>query len=71
MQNKIFKTKIYFEDKYSFKKHVLPKKKNKTVIKKKEKNVYIFSIPSCYDIGGGQRPTQLAKTFNKNDYDFS
>ena len=30
--------------------------------------LYIFSIPSCYDIGGGQRPTQLAKTFNKNGF---
>lgn len=34
----------------------------------KDRRVFIFSGVPYYDIGGGQRPAQLAKTFNKMGY---
>jgi GT2 family glycosyltransferase len=35
---------------------------------KNNKHIFIFALVPYYDIGGGQRPAQLAKTFNKMGY---
>lgn len=39
-----------------------------TMIAKDSHRVFIFSLIPYYDIGGGQRPAQLAKAFNKAGY---
>lgn len=38
---------------------------NDTMIAKDGRRVFIFSLIPYYDIGGGQRPAQLTKAFNK------
>lgn len=41
-------------------------KNNKDILyKEKEKNVYIFATVPYFDVGGGQRSSQLSKIFNK------
>ena len=39
-----------------------------TMIAKNGRKVFIFSLIPYYDIGGGQRPAQLSKAFNKMGY---
>lgn len=39
-----------------------------TMLAKNSRKVFIFSLIPYYDIGGGQRPAQLAKAFNKMGY---
>lgn len=39
--------------------------KNKDIIYKNSKNVYIFATVPYFDVGGGQRSSQLSKIFNK------
>ena len=39
--------------------------KNIDILYKSEKNVYIFATVPYYDVGGGQRSSQLSKIFNK------
>lgn len=41
---------------------------SKSIIPKIKNNIYIFATVPYYDIGGGQRSAQLAKTFNKLGY---
>jgi len=54
----------------SFKQDFDYDEKNKEgFIEKKDKKVFIFATIPFYDIGGGQRSSQFAKTFNKMGYE--
>lgn len=46
----------------------LSKNEKNTVVLKSNSKVFIFANVPYYDIGGGQRSSQLAKTFNKMGY---
>ena len=46
----------------------LSKKEEQQITKKTEKKVYIFTNIPYFDVGGGQRAAQLAKTFNNMGY---
>ena len=51
-----------------YRKYLLTEEDRKTVTMKELGNVFIFATIPYYDIGGGQRSSQLAKTFNKMGY---
>lgn len=40
-------------------------KNNEDILYKNERNIYIFATVPYYDVGGGQRSSQLSKIFNK------
>ena len=60
--NKLKKNNVNFND------IKLNKKNIKSMILKQNHNVFIFGNIPYYDIGGGQRSSQMAKTFNKMGY---
>lgn len=41
---------------------------NNDIILKENKNIFIFATVPYFDVGGGQRSAQLAKTYNKMGY---
>ena len=47
----------------------IEKKEKKNIIFKSKPSIYIVASIPYYDIGGGQRCSQLAKTFNKMGFD--
>ncbi len=61
----IKKRKLMIKD---FNKIAIPKSRKKYLIAKSLPNVFIVANVPYYDIGGGQRCSQLAKTFNKMGY---
>lgn len=48
-----------------YRKYLMTKEDRSACTMKQGRNVFLFSIIPYYDIGGGQRSSQLAKTFNK------
>lgn len=66
---RLFKEKTYVDmyDKYkNFDLNLLPKDDN--CIYKNTKNIFIFGTVPYFDVGGGQRSSQLAKIFNRMGY---
>lgn len=62
----IGKGKQYYDVMEKYKNFNLNKeKKNEDIIYKNGKNVYIFATVPYFDVGGGQRSSQLSKIFNK------
>ena len=61
------KFKIRIRNSYKFDYSFKETEKN-GFINKDTKNVFIFATVNYYDIGGGQRSSQLAKTFDKMGY---
>lgn len=55
----------YNLDRYKNYDLVLTDVEKEKVILKNSKNIYIFGTVPYYDVGGGQRSSQLAKTFNR------
>lgn len=45
-----------------------PKEYDENIIYKKKGNIYIFATVPYFDVGGGQRSSQLSKIFNKMGY---
>ena len=51
-----------------YRQYLLSEEEERTVNRKPGKTVFLFANIPYYDIGGGQRSSQLAKTFNKMGY---
>jgi len=51
-----------------YRRYLLTEEEATTVSLKHRRSVFIFATIPYYDIGGGQRSSQLAKTFNKMGY---
>ena len=62
-----FRIKVKNPSKYN-KVYKLSKKEQISIKNKNQKKVYIFTNIPYFDVGGGQRAAQLAKTFNSMGY---
>lgn len=69
IKKRLFRGKTYIDMSSKYKNFDLNKEKfNPNAIYKNSKSIFIFGTVPYFDVGGGQRSAQLAKTFNKLGY---